>query len=273
MNTIKNNLVDLFNSVTNDNNINDNENDNNSDTKNMNTNDNSCVSDNSNDVLSLLDITLQQGRKFKEYQNKIQENFTSMQNSNNQNKFLLQNEYNKLLNEYKQTLEEYDHLKLEFEMNSTDLSKRIDRNNKYLNKYIRFKTGELCYVTNEGVAKLISEYNKKIYVLQNKLNSLSYQISGKIDKINDFTRNITYSGKEGFEGFTKRYVPKQFLDPILMSRNIKRKIIKEEKNTQHLDNILKDTDIKILQQNYVYMMWTILALAAVLVTLKIKNNN
>jgi hypothetical protein len=123
-----------------------------------------------------------------------------------------------------------------------------------------------------GLAKLISEYNQRIYLLQNKLNSLSYQISGKVDKLNDFTRNIAYSGKEGFEGYKKEDIPKEFLKPVLITEKIKRNIVRERENTQQLDNILRDTDIKILQQNYRYMMWTILALAAVLVTMKVKNN-
>ena len=41
------------------------------------------------------------------------------------------------------------------------------------------------------------------------------------------------------------------------------------KNTNGLENILKDSDIVVLQKNYNYLSWSILALATILVSMNI----
>jgi hypothetical protein len=42
-------------------------------------------------------------------------------------------------------------------------------------------------------------------------------------------------------------------------------------NQTGLDNILINSNIKTLQQNYSYMLWSILALGTLLIAIKIKN--
>jgi hypothetical protein len=113
--------------------------------------------------------SLSQGHKFKEYQNliskKVEKNKLnqSLWNSINTNKKQfkegfsipdlnnvdsVREEYNKTLNQYKQLLESI----------SASVTQNIDRvseNNSYLNKYIRFPTGEIYYVNKKGVAKRV----------------------------------------------------------------------------------------------------------------------
>lgn len=157
MNTINN----LFNSLLGDLNIMDN---------NKNTDINkktSCNNRGNNDTNQI--PSLSQGYKFKEYQNLIYENVEnnklnkSLWNSINtkskqvkegfsipdlNNIDSVREEYNKTLNQYKDLLNSI----------SDSISQNIDRvseNNSYLNKYIRFPTGEIYYVNKKGVAKYV----------------------------------------------------------------------------------------------------------------------
>jgi hypothetical protein len=133
-------------------------------------------------------IALNQGALFNKYQNNIfkrnekniykvntKEGFTSMDTANTtdttdntnfteqsnsvldsvkitetdiQNKINLKKEYNIVLKKYKQKLHEVNR-------GIKDYMKRVNPNNPFLNSNIRFSTGELAYVTNQGVVKLI----------------------------------------------------------------------------------------------------------------------
>ena len=57
--------------------------------------------------------------------------------------------------EYAKTLEEYKHLEKTISRNANQYIERVNPNNPYLNKTIRFTSGETAYVTNKGVVKLI----------------------------------------------------------------------------------------------------------------------
>lgn len=149
-------------------------------------NENNENSENSENKINdqLLSISLNQGNKFNDYQNKIysnletkdnillKENFDNINsngndtstnltkksydllnktNINEQNKNIikdLQIQYDKLLIEYQSLLNKLD-------KSSNDYLNRIDSKNIYLNKNIKFSTGELAYVTNRGVVKLL----------------------------------------------------------------------------------------------------------------------
>ena len=60
----------------------------------------------------------------------------------------LQNEYNSVLLEYQKKLAEVSG-------GTTDFINRVSPSNPYLNTNIRFTTGHVCYVTNQGVVKWI----------------------------------------------------------------------------------------------------------------------
>jgi hypothetical protein len=113
--------------------------------------------------------SLSQGYKFKKYQDVIVENIEKKINSestfnnltttqetnkegfnvNNSNINTVREEYNKTLIEYKKLLNSIS------ETVSNNIT-RVSIKNPYINKYIRFKTGEIFYVTNKGVAKRIN---------------------------------------------------------------------------------------------------------------------
>jgi hypothetical protein len=99
----------------------------------------------------------------------------------------------------------------------------------------------------------------------NKLDGLQQNINQNLNSLANFR-------KEGFEGLTQQNVPSNFSDPLSKTQQIKQKIQELKNSEEMVDNILTDTNIKILQKNYSYIAWSILALGAVLVTLKIKNS-
>lgn len=126
--------------------------------------------------------SLKQGNEFINYQNKIQtnleknneeqvinENFDTMNsNSNlakksydilNKTKISIQNQktINNLQREYNKTLVEYQLLLSKLSNSTSDYINRVNPNNKYLNKNIKFTTGELAYVTNQGVVKKLPQ--------------------------------------------------------------------------------------------------------------------
>lgn len=130
---------------------------------------------------------LSQGEKFKKYQNKIKKNlekkigavnskegFQGLQQIQNNLKLnpnglttqsiniINNNDYSSqqetitnLQQEYQSTLTEYENLVAQVSGSTTGYLNRVNPNNPYLNKTIRFTTGHIAYVTNQGVVKYI----------------------------------------------------------------------------------------------------------------------
>ena len=119
-----------------------------------------------------------QGNKFKNYQNKIsnsleknaeflsgREGFTGFSSNSlaaQTNKVIKSNDYSNqqqlidnLRNEYQNTLQQYESLTSKLSGDISGYISRVSSDNPYLNKTIGFTTGQVCYVTNQGVAKLI----------------------------------------------------------------------------------------------------------------------
>ena len=127
--------------------------------------------------------SLSQGKKFKKYQGKIANNLEKRikksdlvegfeglkdlslskngltQQTNNlldKNNFTSQQQtLSNLKNDYQNTLNEYETLMSKISGNTSDYIGRVNPNNPYLNKTIRFTTGHIAYVTNQGVVKYI----------------------------------------------------------------------------------------------------------------------
>jgi len=119
--------------------------------------------------------SLMQGNNFNNYQNKkitkaneecnseLIEGFTGTQLTENSKNILKETEIKKqdeqilenLKLEYQKTLEQYNSILNSIQNNSNIYIERTNTNNPYLNKTIKFTTGHVCYVTNEGVVKYI----------------------------------------------------------------------------------------------------------------------
>ena len=107
--------------------------------------------------------SLYQGQTFTNYQDKIKNNTPFKEHFSNIDDNLprrldtgiLNQTYKKTLKKYDENISKYDDLSLEMQRISNDYIRRTNPNNLFLNKIIRFNTGQLCYVTNQGVAKYI----------------------------------------------------------------------------------------------------------------------
>jgi len=99
----------------------------------------------------LFNISLHQGKQFKNYQKKLfkrKENFTTYDTSTDNDDL---NNYNELKSQYDNVSQQYQTLQQQSLQNVHDFSQP----NPYLNKTIRFTTGHVAYVTNEGYVKYI----------------------------------------------------------------------------------------------------------------------
>ena len=84
----------------------------------------------------------------------------------NQNDFSKQQDtIDALRREYQTTLERYQALTQQMSNNVTDYVSRVSSNNPYINKTIKFTTGQIAYVTNQGVVKLVPSLK-----IQNSVN-------------------------------------------------------------------------------------------------------
>jgi len=122
--------------------------------------------------------SLKQGKKFKKYQNKIEnslekkseilsgkEGFSDMKDKSltkqtdsiisNNNYSNQQQIIDNLRQEYQNTTQQYKDLVDKISGKLTDYVDRVNPNNPYLNKVVQFTTGDVCYVTSQGVVKYI----------------------------------------------------------------------------------------------------------------------
>ena len=122
--------------------------------------------------------SLNQGKKFKKYQNKIEnsleknaeilsgrEGFSNKEGTSlttqtntlisNNNYTSQQQTIDNLKQQYQNTIQEYQDLVSKISGNLTNYIDRVNPSNPYLNKTIRFTTGHVCYVTSQGVVKWI----------------------------------------------------------------------------------------------------------------------
>ena len=130
----------------------------------------------------LIQISLNQGKQFNSYQSKIKKNVsktipnkskktqtkegfqnnlntintfnTNTTNTNNINQKDL-DELNEMQKKYDELMLQYTDIQKNIGNSSLDMINRVSPNNPYLNKNIRFTTGQTAYVTSQGVAKYI----------------------------------------------------------------------------------------------------------------------
>jgi hypothetical protein len=163
--------------------------------------------------------SLNQGNKFKKYQEKIQHNLKKtvqkeqninvnsregfqgnldiLQINNNgltaqSNDIITNNDFSfeqetieNLKQKYQSTLSEYEKLIKEIQGSTTGYFNRVSQNNPYLNKTVRFTTGHIAYVTNQGVVKYIQTRD-----IWNSVNAPQNWIQLDIPWDNDWYTNV-----------------------------------------------------------------------------------
>ena len=109
-----------------------------------------------------------------------------------------------------------------------------------------------------GLANATTAQKQQLEQMQSKLNLLTSQINGYTNKFssgNDSLNSQSSKNLEGLGDYLKDF--KKTTDGI---KNF---------DATNIENILKDSDITVLQKNYDYLFWSILAAGTVLVTMNI----
>ena len=123
-----------------------------------------------------------------------------------------------------------------------------------------------------------SVQKQELSQLRDKLNLLSSQLNTKIYSLEQ--RNITIVNDvklevmkeiEGFEGLELNNNNNKYNENYLKNKQMTKKIKALEINKIELNNILRDRNIKTLQQNYSYMLWSILAIGIAIVAIRVKH--
>jgi len=108
-----------------------------------------------------------------------------------------------------------------------------------------------------GLANATTKQKQKLSQLQSRLNNLSNQISVLNSQFGQGSAQAQSQTKENVKGIQKYLQGIQGIDNRI----------------HHFDtsfeNILKDSDIVVLQKNYDYLFWTILACGTLLVSMNI----
>jgi hypothetical protein len=108
-----------------------------------------------------------------------------------------------------------------------------------------------------GLANATSVQKQQLAQLQTKMNLISSQISNLTTKFSSGTNSSETQSKNNVIGID---------DYLTNLNNTNTKITNFSTN---MDNILNDSDIVVLQRNYDYLFWTILATGTVLVSMNI----
>ena len=112
-----------------------------------------------------------------------------------------------------------------------------------------------------GLSKITEVQKQQLDQMETKLNLLTKQINDFTNKYGDGASMAENQSKTNVSGLNN-----YFKDLNKTNRNI---ISVSRENTNGIQNILKDSDIVVLQKNYDYLFWSILAAGTVLVSMNV----
>lgn len=125
-------------------------------------------------------------------------------------------------------------------------------------------------VGNEyGLPAATSVQKQQLAQLQTKLNMLSNQIT---DLTNKFQTGSIEAGQQSNQNLSTVNKYNNDLDTINSKISQLGGVTTESMTTREIQNILKDSDIVVLQKNYEYLFWSILAVGTVLVSMNVVKN-
>ena len=112
-----------------------------------------------------------------------------------------------------------------------------------------------------GLSKITEVQKQQLDQMETKLNLLTNQINNFTDKYGAGASMVENQSKTNIFGLNN-----YFKDLNKTNKNI---ISVSRENTNGIQNILKDSDIVVLQKNYDYLFWSILAAGTVLVSMNV----
>lgn len=205
------------------------------------------INDNTNEIG--LSQSLDQGKKFKKYHSKIKNNLKKEPEILSRIEGFSYMNLNNNLNT--QTTQTYKVI------NTNDYSnqeKTIDNLRKEYNQSLQ----EYEKLSNEISSNASSTQKQILDQLKSKMNMLSKQI---IDLTNKFQTGLSTVEQQANQN---RVIIDKYFEDL---NNINNKI--SEDTNRGVENILKDSDIVVLQKNYEYLFWSILAIGTVLVSINV----
>jgi archaellum component FlaC len=108
-----------------------------------------------------------------------------------------------------------------------------------------------------GLTKATSVQKQQLQQMQTKMNLLSNQINNLTNQFTSGGQQVNQQSETNIQGINN-YV-----------KDIK-KINKKIKNYDtNYENILQDSDVVVLQQNYDYLFWSIIAVTTVIISMNI----
>jgi hypothetical protein len=123
--------------------------------------------------------------------------------------------------------------------------------------YDNYKNGGTL-ANSYGLANATSVQKEQISQLQSKLNLLTSQINGYTNKFSSGTESLNSQSSKNIKGLG------DYLNNFKNTNNNIKNL-----NSANIENILNDSDITVLQKNYDYLFWSILATGTVLITMNI----
>jgi hypothetical protein len=128
-------------------------------------------------------------------------------------------------------------------------------------QYENYSKGQGKMQSSYGFSDMINSVQKQqLSQLQDKLKQLSLQITYYANRLHNDNASINEQMKKDLKGFSDYIKQTDITNAKIQRFNV----------DNNFDNILNETNIKILQQNYSYMAWSILAVVVVIVAINVK---
>ena len=112
-----------------------------------------------------------------------------------------------------------------------------------------------------GLANATATQKQQLSQLESQLKLLSSQLSSYTTDFGQGTYQSTDQAKKNVSGIQDYLTGIQTANTTIQNMN-----------TTNIENILKDSDIVVLQKNYDYLFWSILAVGTVLVAMNVGKN-
>ena len=120
-----------------------------------------------------------------------------------------------------------------------------------------------------GLANATQAEQQELDRLQNEMKNLSGQIATLTDEYGEGTSNAQNQSDKNTTGLYNYLKQEEHVQSEIDKMNPNREGFRPNNN---IDKILQDSDIVVLQKNYDYLFWTILAAGSVLVAMNIKTS-
>ena len=123
------------------------------------------------------------------------------------------------------------------------------------------KSGYMSQSTTCDLSNAITNASKKSDIIQNQIIVTAKKIVKILNELNKKSDSI--NNTTGLNTTTIQSNIQKYNDVIVQMSEF------TDVRENNISNIVKESDIKVLQENYGYMFWSILAIATVIVTMNI----